>query len=157
MNKPWTREQRDRYNASRKEKYVGERREEILAQRKEWYENNREKILATRMLKRYGILPEDYARMAQEQKGHCPACMRFIGFEQNDLVIDHCHETGQVRVLLCRACNAGEGYLQHIEGFQDYFWNTVKKGLAKLGVNESRIGQIRSDVVDNITGERNEG
>lgn len=56
---------------------------------------------------RYGISPKDYERMYTKQDGKC-----FICEIDKDLVIDHCHDTGVVRGLLCRKCNSGLGLLQ---------------------------------------------
>lgn len=55
-------------------------------------------------LKRYGITEKDFNR-AQEEQGNCCA----ICGEMKILCIDHCHNTGQFRSLLCKTCNVGLG------------------------------------------------
>lgn len=61
----------------------------------------------TRLLRRYGLTQEDYETLAELQSHTCPICL-----EVKKLVIDHNHETGEVRGLLCRACNASLGHLE---------------------------------------------
>ena len=59
-------------------------------------------------LKRYGLSPERYDKMFVEQAGKCRICLRtFVGLPH----IDHDHNTGKVRGLLCRWCNSGIGFL----------------------------------------------
>ena len=68
---------------------------------------------AAEMLKDYGITPEDWLRMYKEQDGKCYLCsyeiQMFIGQYSNKNphagVVDHCHETGKIRGLLCNSCN----------------------------------------------------
>ena len=50
---------------------------------------------------------EDYQRMWDEQDGFCPICEE----SPDELVVDHCHDTGEVRGLLCRKCNAAIGQM----------------------------------------------
>jgi len=54
--------------------------------------------------KKYGVTPVEYARMMVEQNGLCAICK-----EQDSrgraLDVDHNHETGVVRGLLCNTCN----------------------------------------------------
>lgn len=58
-------------------------------------------------LKRYGISSSEYEAMVASQGGLCAICRTRPG-----VGIDHCHETGKVRALLCVGCNAGIGHFQ---------------------------------------------
>jgi hypothetical protein len=58
----------------------------------------------------YGISLDDYARLLARQGGVCAICQRPPAKER--LCIDHCHATGKVRGLLCRACNFALGLLR---------------------------------------------
>ena len=61
-------------------------------------------------LKRYyGITGEQYGEMLAAQKGLCAVCGKpetamFRG-QPKIMHVDHCHETGKVRALLCGCCN----------------------------------------------------
>jgi hypothetical protein len=69
--------------------------------------------------KKFGIGEEDYERMLKEQNGCCAICKsptpkgrkRGSGGEVKNFYVDHCHETGKVRGLLCNHCNRGLGLL----------------------------------------------
>lgn len=57
-----------------------------------------------RMLRRnYGISQAEYEQMLGEQRNGCALCSRAPGIRP--LHVDHCHETGMVRGLLCHQCN----------------------------------------------------
>jgi hypothetical protein len=57
-----------------------------------------------RMLRsHYGITQLDYDQMLGGQEGGCAICFRRPG--KRPLHVDHCHETGRVRGLLCHQCN----------------------------------------------------
>ena len=58
---------------------------------------------------RYGITIEDYDGMYIEQGGRCAICGNHQSKMNRRLSVDHCHETGKVRGLLCINCNAGLG------------------------------------------------
>ena len=60
----------------------------------------------------YGINIEDYERMYAEQGGVCKICSLPANHNSTHLCIDHCHETGKVRALLCDKCNRGLGYFK---------------------------------------------
>ena len=58
------------------------------------------------MKKHHGITVADYNRLYDEQGGCCAIC----GVERPNgtirgLYVDHCHETGKIRGLLCPPCN----------------------------------------------------
>lgn len=54
--------------------------------------------------RKYGITPEKFDEMSASQNGACAVC----GSTER-LVIDHDHETGAVRGLLCNSCNLALG------------------------------------------------
>lgn len=56
---------------------------------------------------RYGITVEDYDRMMVEQQGLCSICRGVPG--KRGFQVDHDHNTGKVRGLLCEPCNRGLG------------------------------------------------
>jgi len=57
--------------------------------------------------KKYGLTPEQYAQMLEQQEGSCAICGEAPTGKR--LAIDHCHTTGEVRGLLCSTCNTGLG------------------------------------------------
>lgn len=61
----------------------------------------------------YKITEAEYDRLFTEQAGRCRICQRHRDELGKELCVDHCHETGKIRGLLCHACNAGIGYLRH--------------------------------------------
>lgn len=56
----------------------------------------------------YGISSESYERMFREQNGACKICVK-QNLDGRRLSIDHDHNTGTVRGLLCVKCNTGIG------------------------------------------------
>lgn len=61
---------------------------------------------------RYGISLAEYNTMWDAQNGRCAICKRLeseIGSSKR-LSVDHNHETGRVRMLLCNGCNSLIGY-----------------------------------------------
>ena len=65
-----------------------------------------------RRLKAYGITSDQYEEMKERQKGLCAICGSEAVVRKDsdgELVVDHDHETGEVRGLLCTLCNTGLG------------------------------------------------
>lgn len=64
--------------------------------------------------RKYGITRAEYDRMVERQGGVCAICGgRPSGPDVSNrrFDVDHCHDTGRVRGLLCSACNRGIGFL----------------------------------------------
>jgi Recombination endonuclease VII len=76
---------------------------------KEWDRSRRKSHLKNQ----YGITPEQYESMLAAQGGGCAICQEepkdSRGFRPH---VDHCHETGAIRGILCGPCNKGIGSLR---------------------------------------------
>lgn len=110
-------EQRAAYNARRREKYAAdaEFRERVKAQSKS---GDPEVKRNTRLLRSFGITAAEYDRMLEDQGGKCGIC-RLDCTSGRRLAVDHCHETGRVRGLLCGNCNHGLGKFLDDPGLLD--------------------------------------
>ncbi|MFZ0916990.1 MAG: endonuclease VII domain-containing protein [Candidatus Udaeobacter sp.] len=75
-------------------------------------ERNKDKIRASRLVRKYGISVEDYDELLAAQNGKCAICGE-LGTKETRLHIDHCEDSGNIRGLLCVRCNAGMGYFHH--------------------------------------------
>ena len=60
-------------------------------------------------IKDYGITIADYDKLFAKQNGFCAICGSDKGWRNYRLAVDHNHETGEVRGLLCDNCNTGLG------------------------------------------------
>lgn len=90
-----------------------------------WRQNNREKHLEqqqkyrnkcgyngrrnTSLKSKYGITNEDYNNLLKLQNYSCAICHGKETYNFDVLVVDHCHDTGEIRGLLCTRCNKGLG------------------------------------------------
>lgn len=85
---------------------------------------------------RYGINLEQYNEMFAQQEGKCLLCDRHQSEFKKALAVDHDHQTGKVRSLLCDNCNKGIGCLQvNIE--------ILKKAVAYLESHQASIKEIK--------------
>jgi len=97
-------------------KKVAEVKERKNAQRRIANNPNRKEVNRKNALARYGLTIEDYEQMFLEQGGVCRICNKPPADQGWHTVIrlhvDHDHDTGQVRSLLCNNCNRALGYFQ---------------------------------------------
>lgn len=70
---------------------------------------------------RYGITTEQYDEMLAEQAGVCAICGNPP--KKRRLYVDHDHDTGRVRGLLCAHCNSSLEWM-----IQNYAWATMYLG-----------------------------
>lgn len=75
--------------------------------RRRWRERNPDKVSAINRRTKYGISQEQYQAALDRQGGKCYSCPSTEG-----LCVDHCHETGRFRGLLCGPCNRALGLLK---------------------------------------------
>jgi hypothetical protein len=69
------------------------------------FEDRRDGIIR----RQYGITLADYEQMLHEQNYKCAICGNEDEVEGRRLAIDHCHNSGKVRGLLCGKCNRALG------------------------------------------------
>jgi len=58
---------------------------------------------------KYGLSEKDYHELLDKQNRKCAICEKSFTKTPN---VDHCHKTGMIRGLTCRACNRGLGMFQ---------------------------------------------
>jgi hypothetical protein len=95
----------------------GEARRQVS---REWYRRSGMDRIRTRL---YGLSPEQYAELLAQQMGICAICGQPETREYRGhpmvLAVDHCHDTDEVRGLLCGKCNVAIGMLNHDIGLLD--------------------------------------
>lgn len=100
------------YNCYRRHRYnsVPEVRTRVKAQRKEYLNRRPEARLAT-TLKQYGLTVDGYKSRLADQGNCCAICKsESTGSARTQrLCVDHDHQTGKVRGLLCASCNRALG------------------------------------------------
>jgi len=132
------REENKEYLEEKRKRYREENKEKISNRRKEYREKNKEKIRenhskwynsigkdyksdpknvmnsrASVIKKKYGISIDELSDMLDKQKGCCKICGETLirPDSQNSYHIDHNHDTGDVRGLLCSNCNMAIGLM----------------------------------------------
>lgn len=71
-------------------------------------DENRYKRFLRHKERRYNLSEQDIRDMMDEQRGCCYICSASLInplFNKTDLHVDHNHDTGEVRKLLCGTCN----------------------------------------------------
>ena len=140
-NKAWRQVNRERVNALEKErrsrlpvevrrekhrKYYAENKTKVDAKNKKWAAENRERSRSNQARwhaenkgrrqqqsrdRRFGLALGEYDQMIVDQMGMCAICSREGNVGGIALAVDHCHNTGKVRGLLCNPCNTSIGLL----------------------------------------------
>lgn len=128
--KEWCAKNADKVREYQKQ-YYADNGERVRAARRDYYARNKERILrknqlgyerrkaegrinayADKLQRKYGITVAAYEQMRVEQEYSCAVCSTHESqCKHGKLVVDHCHETGVVRGLLCDNCNVGIGRL----------------------------------------------
>ena len=89
-------------------KYVGTKEERSRQAAKFWRDNNPDKLLNKRYQERYGITYSEYKTRSALQEFKCKIC----GVDEKKLVVDHDHQTPEIRGLLFNSCNCAIGLLK---------------------------------------------
>lgn len=125
---PVTPEDRQRYNRAWKEKnpeaareshrkaqlkWREANREKVRERQNKWTRENRDKVNGYRReahnRNKYGMSIAEREAMLIMQDGKCAICEATEPGNRGGWVVDHCHESGNVRGMLCHHCNLALG------------------------------------------------
>ncbi len=75
---------------------------------------NKETLASTRLVRKYGITLEQKKKMLSCQDNRCKICNKSLNIEYDprDVHVDHNHNNGKVRGILCSKCNTALGAFQ---------------------------------------------
>lgn len=90
-------------------KWKNENREKIREVTRIWYSKNKDRVKDKYLRRTYGINLEYYKDLLRKQDERCAICKLDQREFKKDLVVDHCHFTGEIRGLLCESCNINIG------------------------------------------------
>jgi hypothetical protein len=69
--------------------------------------------------RQYGITMQEFKELLEFQGNGCAICGKPLDMLNRRMNIDHDHETGKVRGLLCSGCNTGLGHLgDNVDGLE---------------------------------------
>lgn len=94
-------------------------RDRIRARKKELLKQHPRDYFKNDLRRHCGITPQKYKELCDAQNNLCALCgkperaLANHGKRVRGLCVDHCHETGILRGLLCSSCNIGIGNLKH--------------------------------------------
>ena len=121
-----------RGNKTYADKLNGRCRECQSRQDADHYRKNKDEICKrtndAHLVREFGITRSEYDKMVAARHGLCDICKK--SQTPKRLAVDHCHDTGRIRGLLCQSCNMGMGLLgddpdrliaavNYLKGFND--------------------------------------
>lgn len=96
--------------------HYDEHKEEKSEYGHQYRAGRKEEIVGYALQRTYGITLAEYDTMLIAQGGGCAICGRSPEENGRRLGVDHDHETGEVRGLLCGNCNQGIGFFKDDTG-----------------------------------------
>lgn len=107
---------------------------------KKWHAENPEKSRNMKLKQYFGITLAQYNELLNLQNGGCAICQK-ICTSGRALAVDHCHETGHIRGLLCGNCNNALGRLKdspvNCLAAANYLQQTKQVPIARVGSVDS--------------------
>lgn len=95
-------------------KWSRENAAHLAAKKRVWRAQNPGKHEAHTRKTLYGITDAEYQTLVIAQKGLCAICGGPPTKNRRNLSVDHCHQTGKIRGLLCSNCNTAIGLFKDL-------------------------------------------
>jgi len=117
--------------------YNAKNSEKIRENQRLWKLNNHDTYKSSQLKHNFGISLEEYKEMLLAQDFGCAICGKTETIidprtgTPRMLAVDHCHETGKVRGLLCFACNSAIGSARHSTEILEEMINYLDKQTEK--------------------------
>ena len=86
---------------------------------------------------KYGVSPLDFESMFNFQDGKCAICSCSFPIDSKQWCVDHNHDTGAVRGLLCKKCNVSLGHIEKNINNLDLFLRHIDKEVSFSNFPES--------------------
>lgn len=131
INKPLT---ETHFYRSNKRYYQRECKECNRLRRARWWKSEKGKISSanTKLKRRFGLTLTDFERLLKVQGSKCAICGATYSYGGQRLAVDHDHKTGEIRGLLCKACNVGLGnFNESVEILEKAVQYVLKQGVTK--------------------------
>ena len=87
----------------------------------------------------YGLTPEVYSQILQEQNNSCKICglifaAEYKGIKKDQPHVDHDHVTNNIRGILCHSCNLALGFVKdNVVLLQKMIEYLKEGGVSRLG------------------------
>ena len=111
-----------------------EKREHKRKVFKDWDNKDPVRERRYRLMYDYGVTLEWFEETLAKQGGHCALCDKTDVKGRRFLFVDHDHETGQVRGILCYRCNTHLATME-IPGWAERALEYLKRGKRPLAVS----------------------
>lgn len=132
-NKEWRAKNREKMRQKSKD-YYDANKEKVSQTSAAWAKANTNRVKSNNLKRTYGIDLVEFNTMLERQHYSCAICAATLDGGR-DTHVDHCHESGRVRGLLCGKCNMALGLFQERS-------QLLERAAAYLQLYEREIGGV---------------
>ncbi len=136
-----------RYEARHREKRRARSRNDMRERYQRLSAEQRSEATGRRVLRRYGLTPAAFAELIRMQGGACAICRVGLAGPRRPH-IDHDHDSGRVRGVLCERCNPGLGALHETR--------TLARAVSYLQAGASAARVAMATACDSLPGSNSE-
>jgi hypothetical protein len=94
--------------------------------RREWRKLNKDYVKSQKLKFCFGISLEEYKIILEYQGNKCPVCGK-LATDKKYFDVDHDHETGEIRGILCSRCNRSLGWYEKCRKEIETYLDTINE------------------------------